>query len=81
MGSAAFLLLPALLLAATTTMAQKVTYVINNESCDEGMLTSVLTRVGQADSSCMLLPGLQHGTVVCTGQNGEAMGQLWGIIK
>lgn len=80
MSSTAFLLLPALLLAATT-MAQKVTYVINMESCDQGTLNSVLTRVGKADSSCTLLPGLQHGTVVCTGQNGEATGQLYGIIK
>jgi hypothetical protein len=80
MGSAAFLLLSTLLLVATT-MAQTVTYIINMESCQEGTLSSVFTRVGRADSSCTLLPGLQHGTVVCTGQNGEATGQLWGIIK
>lgn len=80
MARATFLLLLGILLVATT-LAQKVTYVINTESCDQGTLNSVLTRVGKADSTCTLMPGLQHGTVMCTGQKGEAMGQLWGIIK
>ncbi|KAM3569770.1 hypothetical protein VYU27_008134 [Nannochloropsis oceanica] len=80
MGCATFLLLNALLLAATT-VAQNVTYVMNTESCKEGTFSRIFTRVGRADSSCTLLPGLQHGTVECTGQNGEATGQLWGTIN
>lgn len=82
MDIVAFLFLPALLLAAMapTMMAQKVTYVINTESCEEGMLNSGFTRVGTG-TGCTLMPGLQHGTVQCTGERGEAVGQLWGILK
>jgi len=70
-----------LLLCLALARGQKITYLLNWESCEQGSMNSQFTRVGLADESCTLLPGLEHATIKCTGKKGMAVGSLWGILK
>jgi hypothetical protein len=55
--------------------------VLNAESCEETMLNQAFTRTGVANSSCHIIPGLDHLTVECTGTNGTALAHMWGIFN
>lgn len=76
-----YLHVPGRLTYPTDTRPFQVTYVVNAESCEETTLNQAFTRTGLANSSCAILPGLDHITVKCTGKNATAFAEMWGILK
>lgn len=67
--------------ADTKHAQQQVTFLLNAESCEETTFNQAFTRTAVANSSCALIPGLDHVSLECTGTNGTATGYMWGILN